>query len=850
MPDIDVDQQRIELVAGQPLQVASGRVELIAVLPNGRRSWIGTLPAGSVVAALPDVRLMIAQQLDSEVAYATPEELDEPRAVAGFAEALADYLPVEAGAQVRACRSFDELTSIAAPILQAELDHRTEARVQRYQHRVELDYRMAEQTAQRTSRLIRSPGRIVLTPNANPIVSILSEMTQGHAYSLYETDLPADSSLEFVLATNRIRYRPVKLGDPGWLRAPIAPLIAQFVTGEDEFEYVGLIPHGSHYRLFRPSEGTSVKLTEALADNLGVDAWEVHIPLPLDRSLTLWDLAKLSLGNTAHTWRVIACAGLGVSLLGLLTPVLTSSVFNFIVPSGEMSLLMAVAVGLVLAALLATIYSVVESLTLSNLTQSVVFRLQSALWSRTLAMPATFFRQFSSGDLNARVNAGGQLAQLVSTSMISSFFGAVFSLITFVLLLSLSLPLALAAALLLLLAIAYSGWTFVRLTRMSGKIVPLQRESVAWMQQLLSGISKIRVAGAERRVIAAQQERIRRTVEIATRVTLTSSAVRSFALVLTTLAPAVFFAAIVFWQWGPSGAEISSATYLAFTTAFGSMYAAIFSLASSTMTLSMAKPTIDLARPILEAMPEPRGEQMPSFDGNISFHEVSFRYGPDLPQVLDRVSFDIRAGEFVAIVGSSGAGKSTLLRMLLGFDEPTEGEILVDGRSFQDIDKRSFRSRLGVVVQGGELLPTSIMDNILGNEPKAEEDAWQAAERAALADDIRRMPMGMHTLVDKQTISAGQSQRIMLARAFLSQPKCFILDEATSALDNGSQMSVMESLSEVRATKVVVAHRLSTIQSADRILVLDRGTIVETGTFDELIAHNGFFADLVRHQLL
>ena len=232
---------------------------------------------------------------------------------------------------------------------------------------------------------------------------------------------------------------------------------------------------------------------------------------------------------------------------------------------------------------------------------------------------------------------------------------------------------------------------------------------------------------------------------------------------------------------------------------------------------------------------------------------LSFRYEEGAPLVLDDISLDIHPGEYVAIVGRTGCGKSTFMRLLLGFEKPTRGAVYYSRQDISDVDIRSLRRHIGVVLQSGTLLQGDLLMNITVANPKAGlDEAWAAAEMAGIADDIRKMPMGMQTLVSEGGggISGGQRQRILIARAVCGKPKILMLDEATSALDNVTQRHVSDALDGLACTRVVIAHRLSTIRHADRIIMLDGGKVVEDGTYDELVARNGAFADLVARQRL
>ena len=232
-------------------------------------------------------------------------------------------------------------------------------------------------------------------------------------------------------------------------------------------------------------------------------------------------------------------------------------------------------------------------------------------------------------------------------------------------------------------------------------------------------------------------------------------------------------------------------------------------------------------------------------------NHASFRYSSDSPLVLRDVSFTIRPGEFVAFTGTSGSGKSTLIRLLLGFEQPLSGAIYYDGQDFAGLDLQEVRKQMGVVLQSGKLLAGDLLTNIVGNSPLTVEDAWDAARVSGMEEDIKALPMGMYTMVAEggKTLSGGQRQRLMIARAVVNRPRILLLDEATSALDNRTQDIVSQALEGMRATRIVVAHRLSTIINADRIFVLDQGVIAESGTYNELLQKNGIFAELAKRQI-
>jgi len=264
-------------------------------------------------------------------------------------------------------------------------------------------------------------------------------------------------------------------------------------------------------------------------------------------------------------------------------------------------------------------------------------------------------------------------------------------------------------------------------------------------------------------------------------------------------------------------------------------------------------PLYQRCKPIIETLPETDQAMADPgrLTGEFEVSHLSFRYTPDGPLILNDVSLRVLPGQFVAVVGSSGSGKSTLFRLLLGFEKYESGGIFYDGQDLTGLDVRELRRQMGVVLQNGQLLGGDIFTNIVGSSRLTINDAWEAVRMAGLEEDIKDMPMGMHTVISHGGggLSGGQRQRLLIARALAAEPRILFFDEATSALDNRTQAVVNRSLEGLRITRVAIAHRLSTIVNADSIYVLDQGRIVQQGTYEELMAQPGLFVELARRQL-
>jgi len=301
-------------------------------------------------------------------------------------------------------------------------------------------------------------------------------------------------------------------------------------------------------------------------------------------------------------------------------------------------------------------------------------------------------------------------------------------------------------------------------------------------------------------------------------------------------------------------AGISPGKFVAFNAAFGVVLSAALGLSSASLSMLAVIPLLERLKPIITTPPEvDAAKSFPGkLSGKIEISHVNFRYRPDGPLVLKDICLSIKPGQFVALAGPSGSGKSTLLRMLLGFETPETGSISYDGQDLQKLDVSALRHRIGVVLQQSSIMPGDIFHNIVGlDESATMESAWEAARMAGMEADIRQMPMQMQTIIGQggSTFSGGQRQRLMIARAIYGKPRIIFFDEATSALDNQTQQIVTESLDRLQATRIVVAHRLSTIVHADCIVVIDKGQIAQQGTYEELMKQGGPFAELAKRQI-
>jgi ATP-binding cassette subfamily C protein len=381
-------------------------------------------------------------------------------------------------------------------------------------------------------------------------------------------------------------------------------------------------------------------------------------------------------------------------------------------------------------------------------------------------------------------------------------------------------------------------------------LVELEGKIAGLVFQLVQGVGRLRVAGAELRAFQVWADAFAHQRRLTFRARLNANWLEIFNSAFIPLGSIAVFAVAASRLQGDN---LSVGQFLAFFAAFTQFFTGSLGLSSALTSILAAVPTFERLQPILATPPESDEAKADpgELSGEIEISRASFRYSADAPYVLKDTSLFIKAGEFVAFVGPSGVGKSTLFRLLLGFEAPESGSIYYDGQDLEGLDVQAVRRQTGVVLQQSQLIPGDIFTNIIGSAPLTLDDAWEAARMSGLEEDIKRMPMQMHTVISEggATFSGGQRQRLMIARAVVRKPRILLFDEATSALDNRTQSQVSESLERLQATRIVIAHRLSTIINADRIYVLGQGGIVQQGTYQELISQPGPFAELARRQL-
>lgn len=665
-----------------------------------------------------------------------------------------------------------------------------------------------------------------------------------------EREVPANvrglrDRLDFLLSSTGILYREIILSK-GWQNDAMGPMIGSL---KDSGTVIAILPSEmGGYEYTDPATGGKVKINGHTAANIAGEALCFYRPLPM-RELKLKDLLRYMLSCLTPRDRIsFLAAAAAISLVGLLIPKLNQVLTGTVIASGSVRLLIAVVSFLFFATVTTILLTIIKNMLLARIRYKLNVNVSAATMMRILSLPAAFFRDYSVGELNQYIAYMDSLCTTIVDSLFSTAITGVFSLIylgqIFAFAPSLVVP-SLAVTLVTLAVSLLSARVQMRIDQET--MVTTARER-GLVYAFINGIQKIRLSGAENRAFAKWSDLYVETAST----TFNPPAIIRLSPVLTT-AVSLIGTAVMYFVAVQS--KVTIADYFAFNASYAYISTAFSSLASMALSAASIKPVVNLIKPLLSAKPETSDhrETVTRLSGSIEISHVTFGYDPESKPIFEDFSLTIPARQYVAIVGKSGCGKSTLVRLLLGFEKPARGVINYDRKDLNQLDLRSVRRQIGTVMQDGRLFSGSIFDNIVISNPTLKlDEAWEAAEIAGIADDIRDMPMGMHTMLQDGggTISGGQRQRLMIARAIAPKPRILIFDEATSALDNITQRKVSEALDKMKCTRIVIAHRLSTIKHCDRILVIDGGKIAEDGTYEELIAKNGIFAELVERQKL
>jgi ABC-type bacteriocin/lantibiotic exporter with double-glycine peptidase domain len=567
---------------------------------------------------------------------------------------------------------------------------------------------------------------------------------------------------------------------------------------------------------------------------------------PGEKPRSVWRYVGPLLVSTRLLPRIIGLSVLG-QLLALAVPVMTGVVVDRVIPTGDRELLLALLLGLSAMIGFFFLSSFVRAHLLVHLRAHLDLRISTGFITHLVRLPPAFFLQRSSGDLMMRLNSNATIREILTTTAMSTVLdGATVSL--YLVVIALESPLMAGIVLVLgTLQVTALLVTQSRNRRLMSESLQAQSRAQGYLVQVLAGIETLKALGAEQRAVERWSHLFVDEVNATVARGRLSAGVDTFLSTLRTGSPLIILgvgAALVL------DGTLSLGSMLAVSALAAGLLTPLSTLVSTGLQAQLLGSYMERINDVLDTPPEQEpgsAEAVTSLSGRVAVQDVRFSYdsGPD---VLRGVSLDVEPGMTVAVVGRSGSGKSTLAHVMAGLYVPTAGRVLYDGRDLRELEVVSVRRRLGIVPQSAYLFGTSIRENIALAAPGASLDEIEEAARvAAIHDDVMAMPLGYETVLADggASLSGGQRQRIALARALVHRPALLILDEATSALDSATEAQVYANLEPLDVTKVVIAHRVTTIAHADLIVVMRDGAFAEHGTHDELLAAGGEYAALV-----
>jgi ATP-binding cassette, subfamily B, bacterial len=567
-----------------------------------------------------------------------------------------------------------------------------------------------------------------------------------------------------------------------------------------------------------------------------------------DRSQPVWAYMKSLVRQSGLIWRVLAISLL-LQLFLLSAPALTGLLVNSIVPHGDAALLRITGIGLLVVGLFQYLSTLIRSHLLLYLRTHLDTQMTLGFVDHLASLPYSFFQQRAEGDVIMRVNSNATIREMLTSNTISGLLDGTLAVLYLAILGAASPIIAGLVVLLGAVQAAVFLLSYRRYQELTAQELQAQAKTQSHLVQMLSGIETLKAGGAEDRAVQQYSNLFVDELNVSLRRGRLNAAVDSFMSVLWMASPL-----LVLWVGGFQvlNGTLGLGSMLALSAIATGFLAPVSTLIGSGLQLQLLRSYIERIDDVLKTPAEQdktQVQQAAPLIGAIELDKVSFRYGPLTAAAVEDVSLRVQPGQMVAIVGQSGSGKTTLAKLLLGLYKPSSGRVLYDGADIAGLDLQSVRRQLGVVTQRSYLFGTTIRGNLTLNDAAVPmPDVTRAAELACIHDDITAMPMEYETPVIEGggSLSGGQRQRVSIARALLHSPAILLLDEATSELDTITEQRVHRNLAALNCTRVVIAHRLSTVREADVILVMEHGRIVERGTHDALLALGGAYAALVR----
>ncbi len=653
--------------------------------------------------------------------------------------------------------------------------------------------------------------------------------------------------LNAILDTSSIRSRRISLrnSDQWWKTDGNAILAFMQVDDQPVVLLPGLF---GRYHMIDPVKKTKTNMNPQKASLLKQEAWMFYRPFP-DRKVQAYDLVQMAFQHaTGNVIRMII-AGIPGGILNIVPALALGITVALIFQGGDQDSLLSISLAVIAFGVIAALLHVLQDKSLMHLKDRAISRLEAAFWDRVLRLPSRTLNNRPTSEIAIAGMTFQHLRNGEQLEFIENFLSLIFILPIIIFICFFDFTLGLVTLGFCIVALVLTVLVGLLQIEPHGKVIRATQKTSSKLFQIIEGIVKLRIERAEGSAYAiwARDYRSQKKAEVELGTLERHAQALSVALPFLAGATLFFFIAIDNNRSTPVGdfliVYVVFLTFLSVTTKFGE---SIGTLALGVKTMEQLSPVLKAETEISDGM-----ETVEHLNGDILFDRVSFRYEQDGPLILDDVTIHARPGEFIAIAGESGAGKSTLFKLALGIDQPTSGAILYDGQDLRHLNLKQLRRQVGAVPQSIRLHTQDIWDNIaINQEETTTEMVWDSARAAQIENEIKAMPMGLMTIVGSSgaVLSGGESQRIALARSLLGNPRVLLLDEATNWLDNTNQAEVMQNLAKLLSTRIVIAHRLSTLEKADRIYVLKAGKVVQTGTFNELKGSAGVFKNLIDRQ--